>query len=196
MNLKAIVCIQEQDGVWAIGNKNTLLFSYSEDMKFFKTMTENCVVICGQRTFESFPNGPLKNRYHLVLSDDINYTNIQHDHMDKEMVYVCHSIKELRQKLNSMYINNNEYYKNGVWVIGGGQIYQQLLPYCKEVYVTKINFGAKKEYDTTFPNLDNCNYWELESSVIGNNDSLEFCKYVLNKEKLDELFTTKYNKEV
>jgi len=59
MNLKAIVCIQEQDGVWAIGNKNTLLFSYSEDMKFFKTMTENCVVICGQRTFESFPNCPL-----------------------------------------------------------------------------------------------------------------------------------------
>jgi dihydrofolate reductase len=196
MNLKAIVCVQEQDGVWAIGNKNTLLFSYSEDMKFFKTMTENCVVICGQKTFESFPNGPLKNRYHIVLSDDTNYTNMIHDHIDNEMVCVCHSIREMRRKLDLMYLDNNEYRMNGVWVIGGGQVYNQLLPFCKEVYVTKINTLEVKEYDTTFPNLDNIDYWELESSVIGNNDSLEFCKYVLNKEKLDELFITKDNKEV
>lgn len=196
MNLKAIVCIQEQNGVWCIGNKNTLLFSYSEDMKFFKTMTENCVVICGQRTFESFLNGPLKNRCHIVLSDDMNYRNVEHDHMDKEMVYICHSIKEVMHRLKMLYLTHNEYHKNGVWVIGGGQVYQQLLPYCKEVYVTKINTLEEKDYDTTFPNLDNCNYWELESSVVGNNDSLEFCKYVLNKKKLDELFEVKYNEEV
>ena len=39
-----------------------------------------------------------------------------------------------------------------VYVIGGASVYKQLLPYCGEVYVTKVD--ADGGADTFFPNLD------------------------------------------
>ena len=52
-----------------------------------------------------------------------------------------------------------------IFVIGGGQIYEMLLPYCKYAHVTKINYDYAA--DTHFPNLD-----ELENCVSGS-DSVE-----------------------
>ena len=46
-----------------------------------------------------------------------------------------------------------------VYVIGGGEVYRLLLPYCDTVYVTKIDFAYQA--DTFFPNLDESPEWEL-----------------------------------
>ena len=44
------------------------------------------------------------------------------------------------------------------FIIGGGQIYKELLPYCDRVYVTKI-FKDHANVDTYFPNLDESDEW-------------------------------------
>jgi dihydrofolate reductase len=46
-----------------------------------------------------------------------------------------------------------------IYVIGGGSIYKQFLPYVDTVYVTRID----KEYeaDTFFPDLDKDPGWEI-----------------------------------
>ena len=136
MNL--IVAVDEK---WGIGKNNDLLISIPEDMKFFRTTTKNSIIIMGRKTLESFPNGkPLKNRENVVLTK----SNI------KEDVTIFDSIEDV---LN--YVKNKE----NVFVIGGGSIYKQLLPYCEKAYVTKI----KKDFnaDVFFPNLDEKDDWEL-----------------------------------
>ena len=136
MNL--IVAIDEK---WGIGKNNDLLISIPEDMKFFRTTTNNSIIIMGRKTLESFPNGkPLKNRENVVLTK----SNI------KEDVTIFNSIEDV---LN--YVKNKE----NVFVIGGGSVYKQLLPYCEKAYVTKI----KKDFnaDVFFPNLDEKDDWEL-----------------------------------
>ena len=45
-----------------------------------------------------------------------------------------------------------------ILIIGGGQIYKELLPLCDRVYVTKI-FKSHDNVDTFFPNLDEPEEW-------------------------------------
>lgn len=65
---------------------------------------------------------------------------------------VVHSKEELFEELK-------KYEDKEIFVIGGGQIYEMLLPYCKYAHVTKINYDYAA--DTHFPNLDELENWEM-----------------------------------
>ena len=56
-------------------------------------------------------------------------------------------------------IKIKNYDDDDLFVIGGGQIYKELLPYCKKAYVTKMKNIF--EADTYFPNLDELDDWEM-----------------------------------
>ena len=133
------------DKNWAIGNKNRLLTSIPADMKFFREKTSGHVVVMGRKTLESFPNGlPLKNRINIVLTGNRNY-------QVKDAVIV-HTKEELLEELKN-------YAPEELYVIGGGSIYEMLLPYCETAYITKIDHAY--EADTFFPNLDEKPDWEM-----------------------------------
>ena len=118
------------DNNWAIGNKGDLLVSIPEDHKFFRQTTMGNVVVLGRKTLAGFPNGlPLAGRDTVV-----------------------HSKEELFEELK-------KYEDKEIFVIGGGQIYEMLLPYCKYAHVTKINYDYAA--DTHFPNLDELENWEM-----------------------------------
>lgn len=126
------------DKNWAIGYKNDLLVSIPNDMKFFRETTTGKVVIMGKNTLESFPNkNPLKNRVNIVIALEKDYK--------VEGATVVYSIEEALDEAK-------KYDTNDVFVIGGGSIYRQMLPYCDTAYITYIN----NEYaaDTFIPNLD------------------------------------------
>ena len=66
-----------------------------------------------------------------------------------------------------------------VFIIGGGQIYNALLPYCNRVYVTKID-KSHDNIDTFFPNLDETGEWEaIEDGPMAsyNNVNYQFWHY-------------------
>ena len=110
---------------WAIGNKNRLLTSIPADMKFFREKTMGHVVVMGRKTLESFPNGlPLKNRVNIVLTANRSYRV-------KDAIIV-HTKEELLEELK-------KYDSNELYVIGGGSIYEMLIPYCETAYITKID---------------------------------------------------------
>ncbi len=133
------------DNNWAIGNKNELLVSIPADMKFFRQETTGNVVVMGRKTLDSFPGGmPLKNRTNIVLTGNRNYSV-------KDAI-VVHDLDELLEELK-------KYPSESVYVIGGGSIYRQLLPYCDVCHVTKIDHTY--EADTYFPNLDEDEEWEI-----------------------------------
>ncbi len=126
------------DKNWAIGYKNNLLVSIPDDMKYFRETTSGKVVVMGKNTLESFPNKkPLKNRVNIVIALEKDYK--------VDGATVVYSIEEALEEIK-------KYDQKDVFVIGGGSIYRQMLPYCDTGYVTWIN----QEYaaDTFLPNLD------------------------------------------
>jgi len=163
--MKAIVAV---DLDWGIGYKGDLLQKIPEDMKFFKQMTLGKVLVMGRKTFESLPGKePLKDRINIVLSKDISFIN--------EKVIICRSLEALFDELK-------KYDTDDVFVIGGESIYIELLSYCEEVYVTKIenNYSA----DKYFINLDKEEKWNLVSSSdlqIYEGIHYKFAKYVKKK---------------
>lgn len=137
--------IVNADKNWAIGKDNRLLVSIPQDMKFFRETTTGKVVVMGRKTLESFPGGqPLKNRRNIVLTRNPGYS--------VKGAEVVRSAEELLKLLEGSPLED-------VYVIGGGEVYRLLLPYCDTVYVTKIDFAYQA--DTFFPNLDESPEWEL-----------------------------------
>ena len=161
-----ILCVDKK---WGIGRHNGLLFSLPKDMKFFKETTLNHVVAMGENTLLSFPNSkPLKNRTHIVLSQDEshNYEGVENVHDFDEFL-----------KLIGEYAN-----KEDVYIIGGASIYRQTLPYVDKVLLTKVDAVGGAEL--FFPNLDKDPYFELkeESEEIEDNGyKIKFCTYINKK---------------
>ncbi len=161
-----ILCVDKK---WGIGRHNGLLFSLPKDMKFFKETTLNHVVAMGENTLLSFPNSkPLKNRTHIVLSQDEshNYEGVENVHDFDEFL-----------RLIGEYAN-----KEDVYIIGGASIYRQTLPYVDKVLLTKVDAVGGAEL--FFPNLDKDPYFELkeESEEIEDNGyRIKFCTYINKK---------------
>ena len=138
-------CIVAVDKNWAIGYQNKLLVSIPADMRFFRDETTGKVVILGKKTMQTFPGGlPLKNRTNIIITHDKEFKV-------KDSI-VANSIEEVLQHAKN-------YKSEDIYVIGGDSIYRQLLPYCKVVYLTKIDFSYQA--DTYFPNLDEREDWVL-----------------------------------
>lgn len=134
------------DENWAIGNNGKLLANIPEDTKFFQDVTMNKVVIMGRKTLESLPMGqPLKARTNIIITRNKDYKV-------GDGAIVVHSVEEALDLAAS-------YDTDDVYVIGGGDIYEQMLPYCDVAHVTKIDYAY--EADTYFPNLDQNEDWML-----------------------------------
>ena len=66
-----------------------------------------------------------------------------------------------------------------IYVIGGEQIYREMLPYCDAAYVTRIDYAYQA--DAHFPDLDQDPEWELERESEEQtyfDMEYRFCKYV------------------
>ena len=163
--MKAIVAVDKN---WAIGIGNDLLVRIPMDQKFFRQETSGHVVVMGRKTLESFPGGlPLKNRTNIVLTRKENY--------DGHGAIVVHTEEALLEELK-------KYEDDDIYVVGGGQISEMLLPYCNLIHVTKIDFSY--EADTYFPNLDEMPEWEVtaESEEQTYFDlEFTFCQYERKK---------------
>ena len=131
--MKWIVAADERGG---IGKNGGLLVRIPADMKYFREKTLGKTVIMGRATLESFPGGkPLPKRRNIVLSRTLP---------EGDAYEVCRSIEELMELTAS---DNT----NDLFVIGGGQIYDQLLPYCNEALVTEIRGVFDADTRITLP---------------------------------------------
>lgn len=141
--MKAIVAVADD---WGIGRQNQLLFKIPKDMKHFRETTTGATVVMGHSTLRSFPGEkPLPKRTNIVLS--------RNKSLEIEGATVVNSIAELGKALDS---------GEDVFLIGGASIYSQLIDYCAEAIVTKVQASA--ESDCFFPNLDLREGWSLAES--------------------------------
>ena len=150
-----MILIAAVDENWAIGNAGDQLVYLKEDLKRFRALTADKTVILGRKTLATFPGGkPLAGRENLILSADPRFS------VDGAKVF--RSLAELLT-----------YAPENSAVIGGGSVYEALLPYCSMAYITKIH--AAYPADTFFPNLDTDPAWEpVEESAPLEQDDIVF----------------------
>lgn len=157
---KIIVAV---DSNWAMGVNNKLLFSIKEDLKYFRELTENNVVIMGRKTFSSLGNKPLPNRINIVLTRDENFKTKYKD------VIICHNLEELLRTLVCPWSGWAHFPGKKNFLIGGAEIIKELFPYCTEAYITYINYPYP-DPDTFFPiPIDTLDEWKLLSEERGKN---------------------------
>ena len=103
----------------------------------------------------------MKGRVNIVLSSK----------EAKEGTVGAKSLDELFELLKN-------YPEDEVFVLGGESVYNALLPYCSEVYVTKV--AADGKADTFVPDLDKEEAFVLAAEgepVEDNGYTLRFCTY-------------------
>ena len=116
-----------------IGKGNDLVWKIPDDLARFRAITKGHPVIMGRRTFESIGK-PLPDRKNIVISRDKDYA--------PEGVIAVYSVEDALEKAKGF--GNNE-----IFVIGGGEIYKQMLPYTEKLYLTIIDSEA--DGDVFFP---------------------------------------------
>lgn len=145
-DLVAIACVGED---WAIGKAGGLAFNSKDDMEFFKNETKGAVVGMGYATMKSLPGQkPLKGRVNCVLAPEGAEV--------PEGFLVAHSVEDLADMLKA------KAKELGVraYVIGGGSVYRQMLPYCGMVILNQVNATCEGA-DTFFPDMDEEDAFEL-----------------------------------
>lgn len=135
MTITLVVAIAE-GGV--IGREGGLPWRLSTDMKRFKTVTMGHPVVMGRRTWESFPKrGPLPGRTNIVITREPDY--------EAEGAIVAHSLEE------ALEIAAKSPGAEDICVIGGGQIYGEVMPRADRLDVTHVL--ASVAGDTRFPEI-------------------------------------------
>lgn len=166
MRVSLIVAVAE-NGV--IGHNNDLIWKLRDDMQFFATTTRGHSVITGRKNYESIPERyrPLKDRLNIVVTRNKEY--------DAPGAVVVHSLEAALEVAGQ---------SGGVetFVIGGGQIYQEMLASGKidRQYITHVE--ASPLGDTRFALRQLENGWdrtELMEQVADERNEFSFavCRY-------------------
>ena len=161
--LQSIACISANRG---LGKDGRLLFHIPEDMAFFKqqTKTEGSVVIMGRKTWESLGKKPLAGRTNVVMSGSIEAPLPEGGRAAIAAGGVVGSTgrtsgtPHLKHASNLSQLSiileqlHRERPHRPFWLIGGGTLYRQLLPYTRRILLTEV--AANPPADTFFPPLD------------------------------------------
>ena len=156
--MQAIVAVSQS---WGIGKGGDLLFRLPSDLRRFKAMTTGHTVIMGRKTLDSLPGGKgLPHRRNLVLSRQSDFA--------PDRAEVIHSVEDILKTA-----------EDDAFVIGGQQVYEQLLPYCTRVHITKVL--SDPEADAFCPELDKLPGWKVASAgemLTENGLSFQYVEYI------------------
>ncbi len=141
--LLSLIAARDQDRV--IGRENRLPWRLPADLQHFKRLTLDKPIVMGRKTWESLP-GLLPRRQHIVISGNPDYR--------AEGCLVVNSIEQALAAVAAV---------DEVMVIGGAQLFEQLLPVADRLYLTLVQ--ARIAGDTWFPRYDQYRWLELERSV-------------------------------
>jgi dihydrofolate reductase len=132
----AIVVAMAANGV--IGRDNQLPWHLPADLKHFKQTTMGKPILMGRKTWESIGR-PLPGRTNIVITRDSAYSAAGCE--------VVNSIEAAMAAAGE---------QDEVMVIGGAELYRQVLPRADTIYLTRIHEAF--DGDTCFPEISN-NEW-------------------------------------
>jgi len=140
-NYRAIAAMAENR---VIGNHNTIPWHLPEDFKWFKKTTMGQTLLMGRKTYDSIGR-PLPGRQTIILSrNQLSIPNTQ----------TVNTIESIESVATS----------DTIWIAGGAEIYQLMLPKCSDLYLTRVH--QRPVGDTFFPEFEN--HFELATVIESN----------------------------
>jgi dihydrofolate reductase len=141
LEIEAIVAVDLKNGIAKDGK---IPWKSKTDMKFFREQTTGSIIIMGSTTLLSLPNAlPLPNRLNIVVTRTPSKFTCypKYSQLDNLLFWDEDTLFKFlnNQDLNKNLVNS---YKK-IFVIGGQQIYNLLMPFCSSIWVTTI----KSDYD-------------------------------------------------
>ncbi len=115
-----------------IGRDNKIPWHLPEDFKWFKQLTTGHAVLMGRKTFDSLGK-PLPNRTNIVLTRQGEIPGVV-------------TVSDLAQ------FDEAAYAPREVFLIGGAQLYAQLLDHCTDLYLSVVQ--REVEGDAYFPEFE------------------------------------------
>lgn len=165
--------IMAVDNEWNIGKDDQLLTHISADLQRFKRLTEGQVVVMGRNTYESLPVKPLPDRMNIVITS-------KPETLPKEVIGYS-SIKDFLEGVNDLLLQSFVVgWVPDIFVIGGGNLIEQLEGKCDKAFVTKIDH-VFPEANKSMLDLDKSEKWKkvLEMPSLGENKfNFTYCLYV------------------
>ena len=111
---------------------------------------ENCY---GKKTFESIGR-KLPNRENVIIS-----RNLDAEYAKEKGITVHNNIEDVIEKYGEI--------AEEVFIIGGSQIYRELLPFCNKLYISYIDY-ENENADAYFPDFDEKNWTKIEEKNYEN----------------------------
>jgi dihydrofolate reductase len=105
-----------------IGADGKIPWHLPDDFKWFKQITSGNVVLMGRKTFESLGR-PLPNRVNIVVTRRGEIPGVT--------------------TVSDLTTFDPAQFEQEVFVIGGAEIYAQLLPHCSDLYLSVVNRNVK-----------------------------------------------------
>jgi len=143
-----------------IGKDNDLPWHLPTDLKRFKELTSNCVVIMGRKCYESIGR-PLPKRINIVLSRDTKLT-----------IPGCIIYNSLDEAIK-------DYKDNNIFIIGGSEIYKEGSKFADNFYITRVS--TEVENGDTFLDSEIMKDWgmtEFDGNYVENGITFRFEKYI------------------
>jgi dihydrofolate reductase len=153
--ISIIVAVAENG---AIGKDNRLLWRLSDDLKQFKALTSGHAIIMGRKTFESIGK-PLPNRTNIVITRHGKVS-------DDASVLVADSIEKAIEIAKE--VKGDE----EIFIIGGGNIYEQSLDITDKIYLTEVKVTI--DGDTYFPKLNESEWKEVSRKPYQKNEKNDY----------------------
>ena len=157
-----------------------------EDMKRFKELTVSHPVIMGRKTWESLSPKyrPLPNRDNIVVSRDPAYT--------APGATVVDSLDDALDLARQEAIPDDGLDRSEIWIIGGGQLFREAMPFADKAYVTQISMHA--DADTYAPDVKSLvesgawkvleeGVWQNTRKGSGDIAGFRFMTYAKNREE-------------
>ena len=137
----------------ALGKDNKLIYQISDDLKRFRKLTSGHPIIMGRKTYESIGH-PLPNRTNIIITRDEDYK--------VEEAITAHSLEEAIKTAKTVIARSKATRQSQkdrhaslamtsgeIFVIGGGQIYQEAIGLADKLYLTIVE--GNPNADTFFP---------------------------------------------
>lgn len=152
-----------------IGSRNDLPWHLPKDFQRFKTHTKGHNIIMGRKTFESLGGKPLPKRTNIIITRQSSYQSPSST--------VVGSLDEALQYVGQT--NDSE-----PFVIGGGEIYRQALPFAQRIYLTIVH--TKIDGDTFFPEFDPEEWQVTEKTPMSADENHDFPFTFYTYERVDQ----------
>jgi dihydrofolate reductase len=154
MGISLIVAYSKKD--YSIGLNNQLLWNLPNDMKHFKNITMNKVIVMGRKTYQSIGR-ILPNRMNVILTRNDDFK------VDGAMI--------LNSKDDVLELSKTQ--KSDILVIGGAEIYSQFMDVASIIYATEVDFNETG--DSFFPKIGD--EWVIENKVENKRDWKHYYDY-------------------